>query len=122
MSFILSRKNKPVNFIDSVKRRSTVIHTGDKKAGLEFLISFFSVIRPSKEKKDPAKNLQILLQEMDEHPILLSNLHNALLSQLVQVDLTTALTVSGIPRANGFWQEFFGRLRHKLIPALQNEN
>ncbi len=24
--------------------------------------------------------------------------------------------------ANGFWQEFFGRLRHKLIPALQNEN
>ncbi len=59
---------------------------------------------------------------MEEHPILLSNLHNALLSQLVQTDLTSAITESGIPLANGFWQEFFGRLRHKMIPALQNEN
>jgi site-specific recombinase len=122
MAFILSRKKKPANFIESVKRRSTVIHIGDKKAGLEFLISFFSSIRPSKEKKDPAKNLQVLLQEVDEHPILLSNLHNALLSQLVHTDLTSALTESGIPLANGFWQEFFGRLRHKIIPTLQNEN
>ena len=122
MSIILSRKKTPAEFIESVKRRSTVIHIGDKKAGLEFLTSFFSAIRPSKGKKDPAKNLQVLLREMDEHPILLSNLHNALLSQLVHTDLTTALTESGIPRANGFWQEFFGRLRHKLIPVLQNEN
>jgi site-specific recombinase len=122
MSSILSRKKPPADFIESVKRRSTVIHINDKKAGLQFLISFFSAIRPSKDKKDPAANLQILLREMDEHPILLSNLHNALLSQFVQTDLTTALTESGIPLANGFWQEFFGRLRHKLIPALQNEN
>ena len=122
MPAILSRRKKPANFIESVKRRSTVIHIGDKKAGLEFLISFFAAIRPTKEKKDAAKNLQVLLQEMDDHPILLSNLHNALLSQLVQTDLTSALTESGIPLANGFWQEFFGRLRHKLIPVLQNEN
>ena len=122
MSTIHSRKKTASEFIESVKKRSTVIHVGDKKAGLEFLISFFSAIRPSKERKDPAKNLQVLLQEMDAHPILLSNLHNALLSQLVKTDLTTALTESGIPLANGFWQEFFGRLRHKLIPALQNEN
>ncbi len=122
MPFILSRRKKPANFIESVKRRSTVIHTGDKKAGLEFLISFFSAIRPNKENKVPAKNLQVLMREMDEHPILLSNLHNALVSQLIQTDLTSALTESGIPLANGFWQEFFGRLRHKMIPALQNEN
>ena len=119
---IPSHKKTSADFIESVKRRSTVIHIGDKKAGLEFLVSFFSAIRPSRGKKDPARNLQVLLQEMDEHPILLSNLHNALLSQLVRADLTTALTESGIPRANGFWQEFFGRLRHKLIPVLQNEN
>jgi len=122
MPDILPHKKTPAEFIESVKKRSTVIHIGDKKAGLAFLTSFFSAIRPSREKKDPAKNLQILLEEMDEHPILLSNLHNALLSQLVQADLTTALTESGIPRANGFWQEFFGRLRHKLIPVLQKEN
>jgi len=122
MPFILSRRKKPEEFIESVKRRSTVIHIGDKKAGLEFLISFFSTIRPSKGKKVPSQNLQDLLSEMNAHPILLSNIHNALLSQLVHTDLTSALTESGIPLANGFWQEFFGRLRHKIIPTLQNEN
>ncbi len=122
MPLVLFRKKKSANFIESVKRRSTVIRTGDKKAGLEFLISFFSAIRPNKENKIPSKNLQVLIREMDGHPILLSNLHNALVSQLIQTDLTSALTESGIPMANGFWQEFFGRLRHKMIPALQNEN
>jgi len=29
---------------------------------------------------------------------------------------------SGIPLARGFWQELFGRLRHKLLPPLQPEN
>ena len=95
---------------------------GIKKWGLEFLISLFSDIRPSKGKKDASQNLQTLLSQMDEHPILLSNIHNALLAQLVHADLSPALTESGIPLANGFWQEFFGRLRHKLIPSLQNEN
>ena len=122
MPFILSRKKNPADFIETVTRRSTVIHTGDKKAGLEFLVSFFSVIRPAKNKRNPSRNLNDLLGQMREHPILLSNLHNALISQLVNTDLSSALTESGIPLANGFWQEFFGRLRHKLIPALLNEN
>jgi len=122
MTNLLSGKKKPADFIDSVTRRSTVLRTGDKKGGLEFLISFFSAIRPARGKRDPVKNLQMLLRQMDQHPILLSNLHNALISQLIQTDLTSALTESGIPLGNGFWQEFSGRLRHKLIPALQNEN
>jgi site-specific recombinase len=122
MPIILFRRKNPADFIETIVRRSTVLHTADKKAGLEFLISFFSVIRPGKHGKDPAKNLQSLLLQMDQYPILLSNLRNALLSQLIQTDLSSALTESGIPLANGFWQEFFGRLRHKFIPALQTEN
>src|SRR5450432_2244072 len=122
MPIVLSNRKKPADFIETVTRRSTVLHIGDKKGGLGFLVSFFSTIRPSKGKKDPQKNLQTLLRQMNDHPILLSNLHNALLSQLIQTDLTSALTESGIPIANGFWQEFFGRLRHKIIPALQKEN
>jgi site-specific recombinase len=122
MPITLSRKKNPSDFIDSVTRRSTVLHIGDKKGGLEFLVSFFSAIRPSGGKRDPAKNLQLLIMQIERHPILLSNLHNALLSQLIQTDLSSALTESGIPMATGFWQEFFGRLRHKIIPVLQNEN
>lgn len=122
MPTILSRKKNPADFIETVARRSMVLRVADKKGGLEFLISFFSVIRPGKNSKDPAKNLQSLLVHMERHPILLSNLHNALLSQLIHSDLSLAFTESGIPLANGFWQEFFGRLRHKFIPALQKEN
>ncbi|HEY4936999.1 MAG TPA: hypothetical protein VII44_10480, partial [Puia sp.] len=122
MPIIHSRKIKPADFIESAIRRSTVLHIADKKEGLEFLVLFFSALCPSREKKNPSKNLQILLLQMEQHPVLLSNLHNALVSQLIQADLSSALTQSGIPLANGFWQEFFGRLRHKLIPALQNEN
>ena len=66
---ILSRKKKPVDFIESVTRRSTVLHVADKKGGLEFLVSFFSAIRPFKEGKDPSKNLQVLIRQMDEHPM-----------------------------------------------------
>jgi site-specific recombinase len=54
--------------------------------------------------------------------MLLSNLQHAILSQLVRTDLSSALTESGIPLARGFWQEFFGRLRHKLLPPLRSEN
>ena len=124
MPIIQFRKKPPVDFIESVTRRSTVLHIGDKKGGREFLASFFSTIRPdrSKEKKEAAFNMQHLLLQLDEHPIFLSNLRNAILSQLVNTNLSTALTESGIPLANGFWQEFFGRFRHKFIPALQNEN
>ena len=117
MPIFFSRKNKPADFSETVTRRSTVLSIGDKKGGLEFLVSYCSAIRPSKEKKNPAKNLQALVGLMEEHPILLSNLHNAIYSQLIDADLSSALTESGIPLANGFWQEFFGRLRHKLIPA-----
>jgi site-specific recombinase len=124
MSIILQTKQKDTDFIDSVTRRSTVLHLNDKKAGLDFLIGFFSEVRPSgaKGKKDPARNLQNLLLKMDAHPVLMANLRNAILSQLIQTDLTNALTESGMPLANGFWQEFFGRFRHKFIPSLQDEN
>lgn len=124
MSIILPNKKNNTDFIESVTRRTTVIHLNDKKAGLEFLVNFFSAVRPSrsKEKKDPARNFQNLLLNMDAHPVLMANLRNAILSQFIQTDLTTVLTESGMPLANGFWQEFFGRFRHKFIPTLQNEN
>ena len=122
MPIFFQRKKKQTEFIESVSRRSTVLNINDTKGGLEFLISFFSAIRPSREKKVPALNLQTLIVLMDEHPIVLSNLHNALLSQFIQTDLSSAITESGIPLANGFWPEFFGRLRHKIIPALRKEN
>ncbi len=118
------KKKKKRRFIEQVIQRSSVVPIQDKKQGLDFLVSFFSDIRPSSEKGhgNAAKNLERVIAAMNEHPVLMLNLKHALLSQLINTDLSQAFTESGIPLARGFWQEFFGRLRHKLLPPLQQEN
>lgn len=119
---ILSKKKNKRDFIEVVTSRRSVLQVHEKKQGLDFLVSFFSAIRPSRGKRNATQNMEIVVRELHEHPVLLTNLRNALLSQLINTDLSPALTESGIPLARGFWQEFFGRLRHKLLPPLQSEN
>jgi len=116
------KKKKQPDFIETVSSRSTVLPISDSQAGLDFLVSFFSVIRPSRGHRDAAVNLAGVTAALHQSPILLQNLQHAILSQLVRMDLSSALMESGIPLARGFWQEFFGRLRHKLLPPLQNEH
>jgi len=96
----------------------------DSGAGLDFLVSFFSCVRPGRgrARRDAAANLAAVTAALHQSPVLLHNLQHAILSQLVRTDLSSALVESGIPLARGFWQELFGRLRHKLLPPLQNEN
>lgn len=121
---ILSKKKNRRDFIDIVTSRRSVIPIHAKQQGLDFLVSFFSSIRPARQKnrRNADQNLKQITAELHKHPILLSNLQFALLSQLFNTDLSPALTESGIPLARGFWQELFGRLRHKLLPPLQTEN
>src|SRR5262249_7591735 len=68
------------------------------------------------------ENIRRVTAALQQNPMLLGNLQHAILSQLIRTDLSSALTESGIPLARGFWQEFFGRLRHKLLPSLRSEN
>ncbi|PWT71933.1 MAG: hypothetical protein C5B59_16895 [Bacteroidetes bacterium] len=121
---ILTRKKNKRDFIEIITSRRSVIPVHDKQQGLDFLVSFFSAIRPSRQKdrRSADQNLKRISAELHHHPILLKNLQHALLSQIVDTDLSSALSQSGIPLARGFWQELFGRLRHKLLPPLQTEN
>jgi site-specific recombinase len=141
-------RNKP-DFIETASARTSVLPVSDSRQGLDFLVAFFSAVRPSSQraprdtatgatdepakkgfirksyfrpKKDAARNLENLTAALQQHPILLTNIRHALFSQLIRTDLSATLTESGIPLARGFWQEFFGRVRHKLLPSLQNEN
>ena len=118
------KKKSKADFIETVIAKSAVLSITDSAQGLDFLVAFFSAIRPSsqKGKGNATRNLELVTVQLHQHPILLTNLQHALLSQLIRADLSPALTESGIPLARGFWQEFFGRLRHKLLPPLQSEN
>src|ERR1700742_335740 len=119
---MFSRKKKQPDFLEAASGRSTVLTIGDSAAGLDFLVSLFGVIRPGRGRRDARANLKRVMEALKQRPMLLHNAQHAVLSQLVHTDLSPALMESGIPRAKGFWQELFGRLRHKLLPPLQDVN
>jgi site-specific recombinase len=117
------RKRRPqADFIEIASGRSTVLPIGDSAGGLDFLVAFFSVIRPGRGRRDARANLERATEAIRRSPVLLGNLQQAILSQLTRTDLSAAFMESGIPLARGFWQELFGRLRHKLLPPLQDEH
>ncbi|HTR29823.1 MAG TPA: hypothetical protein VMH27_11170 [Puia sp.] len=115
------KKKKP-DFIETASGRSTVLAVGDSAAGLDFLAGLFGAIRPGPGRRDAGVNIRRVTEALKKSPVLLHNLQHAVLSQLIRTDLSSALMESGMPLARGFWQELFGRLRHKLLPPLQDEN
>jgi|CXWL01.1.fsa_nt_gi site-specific recombinase len=123
MTLFRLRKKKPGFFEQLIARNVILPHHGRQK-GLSFLVSLFSEIRPAsgKKRRNPEKNLQLVTEQIQQHKIVLANTQHALLSQLISTDLTAAITESGIPLARGFWQELSNRLKHKILPPLQDED
>ncbi len=121
---ILRLKKKKPGFFDQLIEDNVVLPAHDRQKGLDFLIALFSEIRPAqgKTKKNAEKNLVEVTALIKEQKIVLANTQHALISQLLSTDLTAAITESGIPLARGFWQELSNRLKHKLLPTLQDEN
>jgi len=119
----LRKRIKKPDLIEEMDGKRQLLPVADRQKGLDFLVTFFSRIRPGKRKNthNSANNLNREFSYLHEDSLLLQNLQHALLSQLINTDLTSALTESGIPLARGFWQEFSNRLKHKLLPPLQNE-
>ncbi len=117
------RKKKP-GFFERIMTDNTRVSAHNRQEGLAFLIALFNEIRPGagKQKRNPDKNLNEVTAQLRQHPLLLRNTQHALLSQLANTKLTSAITESGIPLARGFWQELANRLKHKILPPLQDED
>src|SRR6185436_12933726 len=100
------RIKKNSNFLESAITRVSVLDNNNPIDGLTFLINFFNEIRPGSEKtkKYPNQNLDHATHLLYEYPLLLTNFRHALFSQLINTDLTYAITESGIPLARGLWQ------------------
>ncbi len=117
------KKKKP-GFLEQVVADNQLLPPDDRNKGLKFLISLFSEIRPTddKHKKSAEKNLLLVTETLKSEKLVLNNMQHALLTQLMHSRLTNALTESGIPLARGFWQELSNRLKHKILPPLQDED
>ncbi len=123
MMAILRLRKKKQGFFEELISRNTLLPTHGRQKGLHFLVSFFSEIRPApgKQRKYADKNLLRVTELLKNETIILANLQHALLSQLTETNLVNAITESGIPLARGFWQELSNRLKHKILPPLQDE-
>ncbi len=117
------KKKKP-GFFEQLVTENNILPPDDRLQGLNYLVNFFSEIRPvpGTPKKNAEKNLLHVLGQLKEHKIVLANTQHAFISQLLNTDTTNAITESGIPLARGFWQELFNRFKHKILPPLQNED
>ncbi len=121
---MIKLSKKKGDFLEKAKERVTVVEVRQRDEGLAFLVQFFHEIRPSGSGpfRDPGQNLQRAIRLLHEYPLLLTNLRNAFFSQLVNTNLNSTLTESGIPLSRGFWEEFSNRLKHKFLPPLPDKN
>src|SRR6185369_3116293 len=117
-------KVKKPDLIEELTGKEMVLSVADRQKGLDFLVTFFARIRPvnRKGRQNAELNLRNEISNLSQDPLLLKNLQHALISQLINTDLTGALTESGMALERGFWQEFSSRLKHKILPPLQDEH
>jgi site-specific recombinase len=119
---MLKRKKKAPHFFETIIADADSIILTNKEEGLNFLVSFFKTIRPNPDEDDKTANnkLQLAIAALEQHKIIKQKLQRALLLLLINTNLNAALTESGVPLAGGFWQELFDRLKHKVLPAIQD--
>lgn len=119
---MLKRKKKAPHFFDLVVSNADSISLTNREEGVNFLVSFFKTIRPARnEEYETANNkLQLAMAALEQHKVLKQKLQRAILLLLINTNLNKALTESGVPLAGGFWQELFDRLKHKMLPAIQD--
>lgn len=117
------RKKKKVDpFAHFLEKRPTV-SLKDRETALDYLVSFIQLLRPKTDKPEEAiQNFGKLLHFLQDNPGVVNELRLALLAQLINSNLLPLLTESGITVSRGAGRELYARLKHKILPALQDPN
>lgn len=98
-----------------------VIKIGSIHRGLNYLVEFIKQIRPTHpaDFKEAELKFKAMFYQLQHDRVLLFSLRKALLSQFSNTTIIPALTESGIVRSRGFIQELLTKVKHKLLPPLQ---
>jgi site-specific recombinase len=106
------------------KQQAVVLPLHTANRSLDFLVELIKKIRP-----DNARNIQeaetkfkAVLYQVGQERTSLFSLRKALLGQFLKTNIVPALTESGVLSSRGFVQELLSKVKHKVLPALQNPN
>ena len=120
----LNKRKKEGTTNTPVKQQALVLplHIGNRS--LDFLVELIKKIRPDNPRNIAEAELKFkaVLYQTGQDRTSLFSLRKALLSQFLKTNIITALTESGIVSSRGFVQELQGKLKHKILPALQSPN
>jgi site-specific recombinase len=108
--------------IDTPAKQQAIVlplHTGNRS--LDFLVELIKKIRPDNPRNfaEAEMKFKAVLYQVGQERTSLFSLRKALLSQFLKTNIVSALTESGILSSRGFVQELQGKLKHKILPALQ---
>jgi site-specific recombinase len=117
------KKNKGTSQLP-VKQRAVVLPLHTPSRSVAFLTELIKKIRPGRSKnfKEAEKNFEALLYQLSQDKSMLFSVRKSLLSQFLHTNIINALIESGILSSRGFVQELLGKIKHKLLPALQRED
>lgn len=91
--------------------------------GLDYLIELVKQIRPSSPNNinDAETRFRALLYQVEEDVSSLITLRSAIRSQFIHSEVLPALVESGLISSRGFVQELGRKLKHKILPELQEK-
>lgn len=113
------RKEKPKQAPD---RQAIVLPLHSPTRSMELLIEVIKKIRPNRPSNTRQAELKFkaALYQLSQDRSLLFSLRKALLTQFLKTNIVNALTENGIVSSRGFVQELMSKLKHKILPALQD--
>ncbi|TMI61568.1 MAG: hypothetical protein E6H07_18780 [Bacteroidetes bacterium] len=116
-------KNKDKQQPDK-KQAAIVLPIDSSSRSLELLVELVKKIRPSSPKKKEEAELKFkaLLFQLQQDRSMLFAIRRSLLTQFANSNIIPALIESGIIHSRGFVQELTGKIKHKILPALQKPN
>jgi site-specific recombinase len=105
----------------AAKQQAVVLPLHTPNRSLDFLVELIKKIRPGNPRNIDEAELKFkaILYQIGQERNALFSLRKALLSQFLNTHIITALTEGGIVSSRGFVQELSGKLKHKVLPALQ---
>lgn len=123
MALFKKNKNTTSVLIEQSRKGKLDLEVFDTAKGLDLLVDFFKLIRPSRptDYRKAENEIYEAAALLEENPHLIKDLQTAIISQLINTNLVPTLTESGMLVTKGFSQEFSKRLNQKFLPALQSE-